>query len=185
MDVKFPIAHYEDFLAAENEGVKATEKKQFLTDVRNHVKAVSQRSYIDPAGGTVDYVLLFIPNESIYSFINQEDHGLLDYAMERKIVLCSPLTLYAVLSLIRQSVASFAVEKQAGNLQQLVQDFSQQWEKFVEKMDAMGKSLSAKQNHFDTLKTTRSNTLEKPMGKIIDLKLDQQEDTPALGDADD
>ena len=185
MDVKFPIAHYEGFLAAESEGVKAAEKKQFLTDVRNHVKAVSQRSYIDPAGGTVDYVLLFIPNESIYSFINQEDHGLLDYAMERKIVLCSPLTLYAVLSLIRQSVASFVVEKQAGDLQQLVQDFSQQWEKFVEKMDAMGKSLGATQNHFDTLKTTRSNTLEKPMGKILDLKLDQQEDTPALGNTDD
>lgn len=184
MDVKFPIAHYEEFLNTEEEGVKALEKKQFLADVRNHVKAVSQRSYVDPAGGTVDYVLLFIPNESIYSFINQEDHELIDFAMQRKIVLCSPLTLYAILSLIRQSVASFAVERKAGDLQQLVQDFSQQWEKYGEKLEAMGKSLGATQNHFEGLQTTRANTLEKPMRKILDLKLDQQENPSTLPDAE-
>jgi DNA recombination protein RmuC len=82
----------------------------------------------------VDYVLLFIPNESIYSFINQEDHELIDFAMRKHIVLCSPLTLYAILSLIRQSVASFAVERKAGDLQKLVQDFSQQWEKTAKKL---------------------------------------------------
>ena len=42
--------------------------------VRNRIKEVSDRSYIDPKGGTVDYVLLFIPNESIYSFLNQEEN---------------------------------------------------------------------------------------------------------------
>ena len=88
MDVKFPITHYEQFLSAEDEPTRAAEKKQFLTDIRGHVKAVSGRSYIDPAGGTVDYVLLFIPNESIYSFINQEDHELMDFALEKRIVLC-------------------------------------------------------------------------------------------------
>ena len=184
MDVKFPITHYEQFLNTEDEGLKAAEKKQFLSDVRNHVNAVSKRSYIDPAGGTVDYVLLFIPNEGIYSFINQEDHELIDFAMERKIVLCSPLTLYAILSLIRQSVASFAVEKKAGDLQQLVQTFSQQWEKYGEKVDAMGKSLGATQNHFDNLKGARANALEKPMRKILDLKLDQQKDQSALLESD-
>ncbi len=184
MDVKFPITHFEQFLNAEEEGVKAVEKKQFLCDVRNHVNAVSKRSYIDPAGGTVDYVLLFIPNEGIYSFINQEDHELIDFAMERKIVLCSPLTLYAILSLIRQSVASFAVEKKAGDLQQLVQTFSQQWEKYGEKVDAMGKSLGATQNHFDNLRGARANALERPMRKILDLKLDQQKDPSALPESD-
>ena len=110
MDVKFPITHYEQFLSTEDEPTRAAEKKQFLTDIRDRVKAVSGRSYIDPASGTVDYVLLFIPN-NIYSFINQEDHELMDFALEKRIVLCSPLTLYAILSLIRQSVASFAVER--------------------------------------------------------------------------
>jgi DNA recombination protein RmuC len=185
MDVKFPITHYEKYLASEDESIQAGEKKQFLSAVRNHVSAVAKRSYIDPAGGTVDYVLLFIPNESIYSFINQEDHELIDFAMRKHIVLCSPLTLYAILSLIRQSVASFAVERKAGDLQKLVQDFSQQWEKYGEKIDALGRTLSTVNNHYDQVKTTRATALERPMQKILDLKLDQQdENPPAIGDGD-
>ena len=179
MDVKFPITHYENFLAAEDEATQISEKKHFLADIRGHVKAVASRSYIDPAGGTVDYVLLFIPNESIYSFINQEDHELMDYAMEKRIVLCSPLTLYAILSLVRQSVASFAVEKRAGDLQKLVQQFAKQWEKYSEKVDAMGKSLGTTQKHFDELSTTRTKALERPMDKITGLKI---EEPPALTD---
>ena len=177
MDVKFPITHYEQFLSAENETSRIAEKKQFLNDIRGHVKAVAGRSYIDPAGGTVDYVLLFIPNESIYSFINQEDHELMDFAMEKRIVLCSPLTLYAILSLVRQSVASFAVEKRAGDLQQLVQKFALQWEKYSDKVDALGKSLGTTQKHYDELSTTRTKALERPMDKISRLKL---EEPPAL-----
>ena len=172
MDVKFPITHYEQFLSAEEEPTRTTEKKQFLTDIRGHVKAVSGRSYIDPAGGTVDYVLLFIPNESIYSFINQEDHELMDFALEKRIVLCSPLTLYAILSLIRQSVASFAVEQRAGDLQQLVQKFSEQWVKYNEKVESVGKSLATTQKHFDDLNSTRTKALERPMDKIIGLNLE-------------
>jgi len=182
MDVKFPITHYEQFLSAEDETSRATEKKQFLNDIRGHVKAVAGRSYIDPAGGTVDYVLLFIPNESIYSFINQEDHELMDFAMEKRIVLCSPLTLYAILSLVRQSVASFAVEKRAGDLQQLVQQFAIQWKKYSDKVDALGKSLGTTQKHYDELSTTRTKALERPMDKISELKL---EEPPALNDDSD
>lgn len=172
MDVKFPITHYEQFLAAEDDSARATEKKQFLTAVRGHVKAVDGRAYIDPAGGTVDYVLLFIPNESIYSFINQEDHELMDFALDKRIVLCSPLTLYAILSLIRQSVNSFAVEQRAGDLQKLVQQFSLQWGKYCDKMESVGKSLNTVQNHFEDLSGTRTRALEKPMEKIIRLNLD-------------
>ena len=172
MDVKFPITHYERFLAAEDEGTRADEKKQFLTAIRGHVKAVDGRAYIDPAGGTVDYVLLFIPNESIYSFINQEDHELMDFALEKRIVLCSPLTLYAILSLIRQSVASFAVEQRAGDLQQLVQKFSEQWVKYNERVESVGKSLATTQKHFDDLNSTRTKALERPMEKIIGLNLE-------------
>ena len=175
MDVKFPIAHYENFLASDADTTRADEKKHFLADVRRHVSAVSKRNYIDPAGGTVDYVLLFIPNESIYSFINQEDHELIDFAMTKRIVLCSPLTLYAILSLIRQSVASFAVERKAGDLQILVQDFSKQWEVYGDKVESMGKSLTAANNHFDQLKSTRATALERPMRKIMDLDLETQD----------
>ena len=105
--------------------------------------------------------------------------------MSKRIVLCSPLTLYAILSLIRQSVASFAVERKAGDLQILVQEFSKQWEVYGEKVDSMGKSLSAANKHFDQLESTRANALERPMRKILDLNLEQEDENPsAITDTD-
>ena len=111
MDVKFPLSHYEKYITSENNSEKEVEKKAFLKDVRNRIKEVSKRSYIDPGGGTVDYVLLFIPNESIYSFLNQEDYTLIDFSLQQKIILCTPIILCAVLFIIGQAVSNFSVEK--------------------------------------------------------------------------
>ncbi len=182
MDVKFPLAHYERYLVAEREDERENAKKQFLTDVRGHIKAIARRDYIDPAGGTVNYVLLFIPNESIYSFLNQTDKELIDFSLSQRIILCSPITLYAVLSLIRQAVDNFAMEARAGEMQKLVQEFKQQWGKFSDKVDALGKSLAATRNHYDDLATTRANQLQKPMDKIADLQLEPGSEPDLLED---
>jgi len=171
MDVKFPLAHYEKYISTDNKKDRELEKKAFLKDVRNRIKEVSKRSYIDPEGSTVDYVLLFIPNESIYSFLNQEDNSLIDYSLENKIMLCSPITLYAILSLIRQAVSNFAMEQKAGEMQELVGVFKDQWEKFTGKIDVLGKSINVISNHYEDLKGPRYRALEKPMNKISKLQL--------------
>ena len=176
MDVKFPLDHYEKYLSSDSETVKETEKKAFLKDVRNRIKEVSKRSYIDPAGGTVDYVLLFIPNESIYSFLNQEDISLIDFSLEKKIILCSPITLYAVLSLIRQAISNFSMEKKAGEMQEHVGIFKQQWGEYQLQMKKFEGTLDTLNNHFEKLISTRRSQLEKPMGKILELQLGQKED---------
>ena len=171
MDVKFPLVHYENYLSTDNENEQAAEKKAFLIDVRNHVKAIEKRTYIDPEGGTVDYVLMFIPNESIYAFLNQEDRNLIDFSLSKKVLLCSPVTLYAVLSLIRQAVSNFSVEQKAGEMQKLVGVFRKQWDEFVGQMDKLGNTIKTVQNHFDKLVSTRRNQLEKPIEKIDELQL--------------
>jgi len=171
MDVKFPMAHYENFLATDNQADKESQKKQFLKDVREHIKTIEKRGYADPNKGSVDYVLMFIPNESIYYFINKEDAGIIDFALSKKIILCSPITLYAVLSLIRQAVSNFAMEEKAGIMQKYVQEFRDQWAKYVEKMESVGRSIGAAQKSYDELSTTRTKQLEKPMDKIAELQL--------------
>ena len=171
MDVKFPIVHYEKYLNTNLDTEKENEKKLFLKDVRNRIKEVSKRGYIDPEGGTVDYVLLFIPNESIYSFLNQEDSELIDFSLKNKILLCSPITLYAILSLIRQAVSNFAMEKKAGQMQELIGVFRIQWEKFIGKLNSLEKTINALNNNYHELKGTRLRALEKPMDKISSLEL--------------
>ena len=169
MDVKFPLASYERYINAELDEEREAQKKEFLKDVKNHIKTVAGREYVNPAEGTVDYVLLFIPNESIYGFINQEDTKLIDFALEKKVLLCSPLTLYAMLSLIYQATRNFAMEEKATEVMNLLSAFRLQWSKYVEVMDKMGRSLETAQKDYDTMVTTRKNQLEKPLAQIEEI----------------
>jgi DNA recombination protein RmuC len=179
MDVKFPLAHYEKYLLSQNDNEKESEKNQFLKDVRDHIKSIEKRDYVNTAEGSLDYVMMFIPNESIYYFINQEDAEIIDFALSRKIILCSPITLYAVLSLIRQAVSNFAMEEKAGLIQKYVGEFREQWTRFIEKMDGMGKSLDAARKNFDDLSSTRARALDRRMEKIAELQTGQIEEGSA------
>ena len=169
MDVKFPLASYERYINSELDEEQESHKKDFLRDVKLHIKAIAGRAYINPGEGTLDYVLMFIPNESIYGFINQEDTQLIDYALEKKVLLCSPLTLYAMLSLIYQATRNFAMEEKATEVMNLLNAFRLQWDKYVEVMDKMGRSLETAQKDYDTMVGTRKNQLEKPLSKIEEI----------------
>lgn len=166
MDVKFPLNNYLAYLQAENDTERENFKSQFLRDVRNRVKEVTSRDYINPAENTVDYVIVFIPNEQVYAFINENDKTLMDDALKSKVILSSPVTLYAILAIIRQAVDNFNLERTASEILSLLGEFNKQWDMFKDGMDKMGKKLDDAKNEFQKLISTRSNKLEKPLQKI-------------------
>ncbi len=170
MDVKFPLDNYLRFLDADGETDRERYKNQFLKDVRGRIKEVTTREYINPAENTVDYVIVFIPNEQVYSFINENDSSLLDEALKQKVILCSPITLYAILAIIRQAVDNFNLEKTAAQILSLLGTFEKQWTAFLKSLEKMGKKIDEAQKEFNTLTSTRRNQLERPLRQIEDLR---------------
>jgi DNA recombination protein RmuC len=170
MDVKFPLDNYMHFLETEAESDRVKFKGQFLKDVRNRIKEVTTRDYINPEDNTVDYMIVFIPNEQVYAFINENDGAILDDALKNKVILCSPITLYAILAVIRQGVENFNLEKTAAQILSLLGTFNKQWEAFQDSMDKMGKRINDAQDEFTKLTTTRKKQLEKPLQKIEELR---------------
>ncbi len=173
MDVKFPLDNYLRYLECETSGDKAgseSYKKQFLANVKTKIKDVAGREYINPTQNTVDYVLLFIPNEQIYSFIHEQDTGILDEGLKQHVVFCSPITLFAVLAIIRQATENFSLEQTSREILGLLGAFNKQWGEFVARMEIMGKRLADAQREYEALVTTRRNQLERPLRKIEELR---------------
>ena len=173
MDVKFPLNNYISFLNETNEHEKDTKRKQFMKDVRTHIKTMTTRQYITTE--TVDYVMIFIPNEQIYQFMHDNDPELIDFSLKQKVVLCSPITLYAMLAIIRQSVDHFAIENKAKEMMVILSNFQDQWEKYKLSMDKIGKRLDDAQKEYEHLTTTRTNQLDRPLNKINELKQDSRQ----------
>jgi DNA recombination protein RmuC len=170
MDVKFPLDNYLRYLETNGESDREKYKIQFLRDVRGRIKEVTTRDYINPEENTVDYVIVFIPNEQVYAFINEHDNSVLDDALKHKVILCSPITLYAVLAVIRQAVDNFSLEKTAAHMLSLFGAFNKQWIAFTKSLEKMGKRIDEAQKEFNFLTSTRRNQLERPLRQIEDLR---------------
>lgn len=171
MDVKFPLNNYLQYVDSDNETEKKNYKDQFMRDVRGRIKEVTTRDYINPEDNTVDYVIVFVPNEQVYAFIMESDASILDEALKNKVIFCSPLTLYAILAVIRQAMDNFKLEKTALEMSSLFGAFYKQWTNFTKSMEKMGKSIDDAQSEYHNLITTRRNQLERPLKKIEDLRV--------------
>jgi len=170
MDVKFPIAAYVRWCEAEHPAEREQHLAQFLKDVRHRVRELTTRGYVDPAGGTLDYVLLFLPNEAIYGFVHEHDPALLDDALRQKVVLCSPLTLYAVLAVVRQAAESAALERTSGDVLCALGEFQQEWDRFCGGLDKVGRAVDALERAYGDLAGTRRRALERPLARVDELR---------------
>ncbi|MBK9129010.1 MAG: DNA recombination protein RmuC [Phycisphaerales bacterium] len=183
MDVKFPLDNYLKFLDAASDAEREASRAAFLRDVRALIKQVTTREYIDPETGTVDYVLVFIPNEQVYGFVHESAPDLLDEALRQKVVLCSPLTLYALLAVVRQAAENMRVEHAAREILGLLVTFGKEWTRFSELMEKMGRSLEQASQHFEELSTTRTRKLERQLEKIEALRTARHVELPEPGEA--
>ncbi|MCD6377393.1 MAG: DNA recombination protein RmuC [Planctomycetes bacterium] len=171
MDVKFPLEKALQYLDADDEH-KSQAGKEFISAVREHIRTVAsaRRGYINPAGNTVNYAIVFIPNEQVYSLAMELDHQLMDDALKQRIVLCSPLTLYAMLSVIRSAAENANIAKGAQDVLNLLDAFEKQWQRFKDSMTLMGKKLDEARKEYENLITTRTNMLDKPLAKIAEVR---------------
>lgn len=170
MDVKFPLDNYLRYLDASTDGEKSALRTQFIRDVRLRVKEVTCREYINPEDNTIDYVIIFIPNEQIYSFVHEHDGLIMDEALKSKVILCSPITLYAVLAVIRQAVDNFNLKRTTGDILSLYGEFNKQWQLYKDSFEKLGGRIADTQAEFEKLRGTRTNQVERALNKIEKLR---------------
>ncbi len=174
MDVKFPMASYLKFLEAGTEAERSAHRATFVRDVRARVRELAKREYAQADDRpTVDNVLLFVPNESLAAFIHESDTSLVEEAMAQNVVICSPLTLFAFLGVIRQAFDNFMIEQTSKEILGLLGRFDQQWSKYTEQVDRVRRQFETVNRSFEELATTRRRALERPLNSIEDLRKKQ------------
>ena len=170
MDVKFPLENYSKYLSEATAENKEIHKNAFIKDIKGHINGLAERNYIDPENGTVDCLLMFIPNEGIFQFVNKEASELAELALSKKIVICSPLSIFPVLSIIRQSIDNFAVTRASSEIMDVISEFRKQSTKFSQDLEKVSKQLETFTRSFNSVKTTRQNQMDKVLNKVDRLK---------------
>ena len=179
MDVKFPVDNYLRVLEADTDADRLRHTRSFVADVRNHVRGLAGRGYIDHRD-TVDCLLLFIPNEAVYAFLHESDPDVVDIALGQQVILCSPSTLFAVLAVVRRSVEQFQLERRSDEILRCLGGVSAEWDKFTGTIDKVGRQLDTVYKSFnDELNGTRRRVFQRTLDEIESLQaIDER---PVLG----
>lgn len=167
VDVKFPFAALQQWAEVEDTQSKQAYLKQFRADVKKHIDKVAE--YILPEEGTLDYVVIFVPNEAVFSFLNQKLADLLDYSIGKRVLVTSPFTFLIVARTIMESYRNFLLGDRLKGVLGQIEGFIGEWSKYQESLGKFGRAIDSLKSSYEELTTTRFRQLDKKVQKVRQL----------------
>lgn len=125
VDAKVPLDAYLEASAIPltAQGPEAARRKSLLEKhvkaVRAHVDALARKAYWAGLDSSPEFVICFIPSESLLAAALEEDPSLLDYAFGKRVALASPVNLWAVLKTVAFTWTQQDVSREARTLFEL------------------------------------------------------------------
>jgi DNA recombination protein RmuC len=159
IDSKFPIDTFKKIARATNKEEVALIKKDFERDVKKHVDDIA-RKYILAEEKTVDYALMYIPSESVYyELINNET--VFDYAGRNRVLPVSPMSFYAYIKAILISFEGEKIETKAKEILKILQAIKKDYQKTDEALSVLNKHVTNAYNQSSQVTKTFSSLGQK------------------------
>lgn len=165
VDVKFPYSEMQKLMSADTKEQKQHHLKQFNQDLKSKVLKVAE--YIKPTSDTLDYAIMFVPNEMVFSFINQQLPEIVDFAISKRILLVSPFTFLIVAKTVHESYRNFMVSDALRGAVATVEDFVGEWDRFKEHVAKYGRTIQTLQNDYEQLTGARVRQMDKKIEKVL------------------
>lgn len=142
IDSKAPINEYvarldDDISDDEASAIQASMARA----VRAHVKALGDRAYQDNVGGA-DFVILFLPSEVVFSATLRADPEIVDFAMDKNVVIASPTLIMSLLRVVALSWRQVKMAQNAAEIAALGADLHKRFTTFLDHFGRIGKGLS-------------------------------------------
>ncbi len=164
VDVKFPYADIQKLASSDSTAEKTQLIKQLRTNIRAKIAKVAE--YIQPDANTLDYAILFVPNEMVFSFLNQKFPEVLDEALRQRVIIVSPFSFIIVARTVRESYRNFMVGGKLKEVIKHIDGFVMEWGKFSDHLSKYGRSLTTLHNDYEALMGTRHRQMERKIEQV-------------------
>ena len=112
--------------------------------VRTHIGALSKKGYWENVDAeSVDFTVLFLPSEPLFSMAMRGDPGLADLAANKNIIIASPTLMMALTRVVKMGWRQVDLANNARAISEQGSELYQRLSKFFEHMEKMGKNLTS------------------------------------------
>lgn len=167
IDSKVSLTAYVNYCNAETEEEREVALKAHMRSFRSHIDELSDKNYCAWTGGTLDFVMMFIPNEASYVLAMQTDSALWNEAYRKRVLLLSPANLIVALKL---TADLWSREYQNRNAMEIAERGAKLYDKcvaFLESFTSIGENIRKTQDvyaqAFNRLKTGSGNLIAQTL----------------------
>jgi DNA recombination protein RmuC len=171
IDAKAPITTYLSVLEASSDNDRDSKLRDLVKVLKGHIKNISERGYTQQIEGCLDYVLVFIPIESIFFLAVEREEALLEYATGHKVLLVTPLSLIAFLRSIAMGWHDRQVNEGVTELFELGGQLYQRIVKVLELTADLGQNLNKSLTSFNKMTSSLNTRLMPCARKFESLKV--------------
>lgn len=148
VDAKVPLAAFLSAEQADEVGARQA-LAQHAADVVRHIEALSARGYQEAIPDNADFVVLFLPSESLLEAALAERPDLLDFAFSRNIVPATPTTLFALLRTVAMGWREERLAEHAEEIQRLGKDLHGRLLTMAGHFARLGSALDSAVSHYN------------------------------------
>ena len=141
VDAKAPLDAFLDAQEATDDVVRATKLQAHARQVRDHMDRLGSKAYAEQLGASTDMVVMFLPGETLFSAALQHDLTLIEYGLEQRVLLASPITLIALLTTVAHSWRQEALTDNYREVAKLGKEFYERLAIFADRFDDVRKRL--------------------------------------------
>ena len=131
-----------------------SKKSQFLKDhvaaLKNHAKVLADKNYPGSLVDALPMTLLFLPCEALYSAALEIDEALPTYCYERKVLIVTPISLVAFLTLVSSGWQEVKLNEGAREISALGKELYKRLHIFNDHLSKLGRSLNSAVKDFNS-----------------------------------
>lgn len=175
IDSKVPFSAYQEASAISElaTGEEAARRVRLITEhvkaVKAHIDALGTKAYWSGLNASPDFVIAFIPSESLLSAALDADPALLEYAFKKNVALASPVSLFSVLKTINFIWRQNADESSVRNMIKLGKELYERVGKVAEHADKLGRSITSTVKDYNQFVSSLEGRMLVTARKLNDL----------------
>ena len=179
IDSKVPYNSYQEAsqISPLAEGAEAAHRaeliKAHVKAVRKHIDDLSTKAYWTALNASPDFVVCFIPSESLLSASLDADPSLLEYAFSKNVAMASPVSLFSVLKTINFIWRQNVDENQVRSMIRLGQELYERVGKIADLADKLGRSILGSVNAYNAFASSFESRFLVTARKLNDLDENQ------------
>jgi DNA recombination protein RmuC len=184
VDAKTPLEAFLDAQEAADEESRAGRLQAHARQVREHMDRLGSKAYWEALAGAPEFVVMFLPGETLFSAALQHDLGLIEHGLRQRVLLASPITLIALLTTVAHSWRQEAITENFREVAALGRDLYDRLATFAGHLNEVRKRLDGAVQSYNQAAGSLEARVLVTARRLKDLKVTTADDLPAAESID-